>query len=142
VHDAIVDAGPEGAIEFAHGYTYSGHPLACAAALATLAVYREEKLFEHAAKMAKPLEDAIHALKDLPNVIDIRNYGLVGAVELAPRDGKVGQRAYDVFVRCYEAGVLVRQTGDTIAISPPLIITEAQIDQLVGTLGAAIKAAA
>ncbi|MDB5364234.1 MAG: omega-amino acid--pyruvate aminotransferase [Rhodospirillales bacterium] len=139
VHDAIVDAGPEGAIEFAHGYTYSGHPLACAAGLATLQVYRDESLFENAARMAKPLEDAAHALKGLPNVIDVRNYGLVGAVELAPRDGKVGARAYEVFVRCYEAGVLTRQTGDTIAISPPLIINEQQIGQLFDTLASAIK---
>jgi beta-alanine--pyruvate transaminase len=142
VHDTIVEAGPEGAIEFAHGYTYSGHPLACAAALATIQVYRDEKLFENAARLAKPLEDAMHGLKGLPNVIDVRNLGLVGAVELASREGQIGKRAYEVFVRCYEAGVLTRQTGDTIAISPPLIINEQQIGQIAETLADAIRATA
>jgi beta-alanine--pyruvate transaminase len=125
--------GPAG-IELFHGYTYSAHPLACAAGIATLDLYEAEGLFERAAKMAPKLENALHSLKGTKHVIDIRNDGLVGAVELAPREKAVGARGFEAFLRCYEKGVLVRQTGDTIAIAPALIVEESQIDQIVSTL--------
>jgi len=126
-------AGPAG-IELFHGYTYSAHPLACAAGIATLDLYEAEGLFERAAKMAPKLENALHSLKGTKHVIDVRNDGLVGAVELAARDKAAGARGFEAFLRCYEKGVLVRQTGDTIAIAPALIVEEAQIDQIVSTL--------
>ncbi|HUT49085.1 MAG TPA: aspartate aminotransferase family protein [Alphaproteobacteria bacterium] len=134
--------GPEQAIELFHGYTYSAHPLACAAALATLDVYRDEGLFERAAELAPYWEDAVHSLKDLPTVVDIRNLGLVAGIELAPREGAPAQRGYDVFLGCFEDGVLVRSTADTVAMSPPLIVQKAQIDRMVETLAKNIKAAA
>ncbi|MEO8444389.1 MAG: aminotransferase class III-fold pyridoxal phosphate-dependent enzyme, partial [Gammaproteobacteria bacterium] len=130
---------PEQAIEFFHGYTYSGHPLACAAGLAALAVYREEGLFERAAALAPAFADALHSLKGAPHVIDIRNIGLMGAVELEPRQDQPMLRALDVFRYCFEAGVLVRTTGDTIALTPPLIIEPAQIGHIVDVLGKALK---
>ena len=130
--------GPEG-IELFHGYTYSGHPLACAAGIATLDVYEEEGLLTRAATLEKHWEDAIHALKGERHVIDIRNCGLMGAIELEPRAGQPGRRAYEVFVAALEAGVLIRVTGDTIALSPPLIISRAEIDELVATLAAVLK---
>ena len=126
-------SGPAG-IEIFHGYTYSAHPLACAAGIATLDLYAAEGLFDRAARMAPRLEDAMHSLKGTRHVIDIRNHGLVGAVELAPRPGAPGARAFDAFLKCYEKGVLVRQTGDIIAIAPALIVEEAQVDQIVSTL--------
>jgi beta-alanine--pyruvate transaminase len=126
-------SGPAG-IELFHGYTYSAHPLACAAGIATLKLYKDEGLFERAAKMAPVLENALHSLKGTRNVIDIRNHGLVGAVELAPRAGAPGARAFEAFTRTYDKGVLVRQTGDIIAIAPALIVEEKQIDQIVSTL--------
>jgi beta-alanine--pyruvate transaminase len=126
-------AGPAG-IELFHGYTYSAHPLACAAGIATLDLYEAEGLFARAAKSAAKLESALHALKGTRNVIDIRNDGLVGAVELAPRAGAPGARGFDAYLRCYEKGVLVRQTGDIIAIAPALIVEDAQIDQIMQTL--------
>jgi len=141
IYDAVVDSAAPG-IELFHGYTYSGHPLACAAALATLETYAEEDLFARARALEPRLEDAAHGLKGSPNVIDIRNLGLTAAIELAPRDGAVGARGAEVFTRCFEAGVLVRATADTIALSPPLIITEAQIGEAVETLGQAIAATA
>jgi beta-alanine--pyruvate transaminase len=141
IHDAFMN-GPAGAIELFHGYTYSAHVLACAAALATLDTYEEEGIFANAAALSPYFEDAIHSLKTLPNVIDIRNLGIVAGVELAPRPGAVGARAYDVFVACYNAGLLVRVTGDIIAISPPLIAEKHHIDELVGILGDVIKAVA
>jgi beta-alanine--pyruvate transaminase len=127
-------SGPAGAIELFHGYTYSAHPLACAAGVATLQLYKDEDLFNRAARMAPKFEAALHGLKGTRHVIDIRNQGLVGAVELASRPGAVGARAFEAFVKTFEKGVLVRQTGDIIAIAPPLIIEEAQIDQIVATL--------
>jgi beta-alanine--pyruvate transaminase len=133
-------AGPPGAIELFHGYTYSAHPLACAAGVATLQLYKDEDLFARAARMAPKLEAALHALKGTRHVIDIRNHGLVGAVELASRPGAVGARAYEAFVRMFEKGVLVRQTGDIIAIAPPLIIEETQIDQIAATLREVLNA--
>ncbi|HEY5000142.1 MAG TPA: aspartate aminotransferase family protein [Usitatibacter sp.] len=127
-------AGPPGAIELFHGYTYSAHPLACAAGIATLQLYKDEGLFERAARMASVLERALHSLKGARHVIDIRNYGLVGAVELAPRAGAPGARAFEAFLKAYEKGVLVRQTGDIIAVAPALIVEEAHLDQIVQTL--------
>jgi beta-alanine--pyruvate transaminase len=131
--------GPEHLIEFFHGYTYSAHPLACAAGLATLQVYEEEGLLTRAAELQGYFAEALHSLKGLPNVIDVRNIGLVGGIELSPRPDAPTQRAFDVFLDCYEAGVLIRTTGDTIALSPPLIIKRQQIDQIVGTLATALK---
>jgi beta-alanine--pyruvate transaminase len=141
IYDAMMN-GPEGVIELFHGYTYSGHPLACAAGLATLDIYREEALFERADSLAPYWADAVHSLKSRRNVIDIRSLGLVAGVELDPRKGAPAARAYDVLVDCFEAGVLVRTTGDTVAMSPPLIVEKAQIDRLVDTLGKAIDKAA
>ena len=138
IYDCLM-AGPAG-VELFHGYTYSGHPLACAAGLATLEIYAEEGLFARSAEMAPVFEDAVHGLKGLPNVIDIRNFGLMGAVELAPREGAPGARGFETYLKCFETGLMVRQIGDTIAMSPPLIISEAQIGELVEILGAAIVA--
>lgn len=127
--------GPEEAIELFHGYTYSAHPLACAAAHATLDTYTEEGLLERASgEIGRYFEDAIHSLKGEPNVIDLRNLGLVGAVELEPIPGKPSKRAFEVFLKCYEKGLLVRTTGDIVAISPPLIIEKGEIDRLVETI--------
>ncbi len=138
IHDAFMQ-GPPGAIEFFHGYTYSSHVLACAASIATLDTYRDEGLFERAAELSPYFEEAAHSLAGLPHVIDVRNLGLVAGVELAPRAGAPGARAYEVFVKCYEAGVLVRATGDILAISPPLIISRAQIDEVFSTLADVIR---
>jgi beta-alanine--pyruvate transaminase len=125
--------GPDG-IELFHGYTYSGHPLACAAGIATLETYQEEGLLERAASLEKYWEDAIHSLKGVPRVIDIRNFGLMGAVELEAKPGAPGSRGYTALVKCFEAGVLIRYTGDTLAFSPPLIVQKAQIDQIFDTV--------
>jgi len=132
-------SGPEHLIELFHGYTYSGHPVACAAALAALTIYEEEALFTRGAELAQYWEGGAHALRGLPNVIDIRNIGLVAAVELAPLPDKPGVRTYNVFTRCFEKGVLVRQTGDVIALSPPLIVEKPHIDQIFETLAEAIR---
>ncbi|MEI7572338.1 MAG: aspartate aminotransferase family protein [Phenylobacterium sp.] len=137
VHDAIVQ-GPPAAIEFFHGYTYSGHPVACAAALASLEVYRRDGLFTRVKSLASPWEDGIHALRAKPNVIDIRNIGLMGAVELAPRADAPGARGYEVLVRALKAGLLIRATGDIIALSPPLIISEDEIGKLFDILGSVL----
>jgi beta-alanine--pyruvate transaminase len=138
IHDACMQ-GPEGAIELFHGYTYSAHPVACAAALATLDIYQKEGLLTRAASMSPQWEDALHSLRGLPHVIDIRNYGLIGAVELEPRAGKPGARAFEIFTKCFERGIMVRQTGDTIAMSPPLILEPKHIARLLETLGAVIR---
>jgi beta-alanine--pyruvate transaminase len=134
VFDTLIEATPVGGIELAHGYTYSSHPLATAAALATLDVYRDEGLFERARELSPYWEDAIHSLKGTRHVVDLRNIGLIGAIELEPRPGQPLKRAYEVFTACYEAGVLVRQAGDAICLSPPLIIEHSQIDRIVETL--------
>ncbi|MBD3764394.1 MAG: aspartate aminotransferase family protein [Rhodobacterales bacterium] len=139
VHDAFMQ-GPEHMIELFHGYTYSGNPIASAAGIATLETYREEALFERAAEIAPYWEDALHSLKGLPHVIDIRNLGLIGAVELDPIAGEPTKRAFSAFLNAYEKGILIRTTGDIIAMSPPLIIERAQIDQLIGTLADVLKA--
>ncbi|TXI08807.1 MAG: aspartate aminotransferase family protein [Rhizobium sp.] len=141
VYDGLM-TGPENQIELFHGYTYSGHPVACAAGLATMEIYEEEGLLTRAAELADDWQKALHSLKGLPHVVDIRNLGLVGAVELAPRDGAPGTRAYDVFVDCFQKGLLVRVTGDIIALSPPLIIEREQIETIVSMLGDALKRAA
>ncbi|WP_113339966.1 aspartate aminotransferase family protein [Rhizobium cremeum] len=141
VYDGLM-VGPENAIELFHGYTYSGHPVACAAGLATMEIYEEEGLLTRAAGLADYWQEALHSLKGLPHVIDIRNIGLVGAIELAPRDGALGTRAYDVFVDCFRKGTLIRVTGDIIALSPPLIVEKDQIDRIVSTLADALKRAA
>jgi len=138
IYDAFMK-GPENAIELFHGYTYSAHPTACAAGLAVQDIYEREGLLTRAAKVAQPFEDAVHSLRGLPNVIDIRNVGLVAGIELAPKAGVPAARAYEIFVKAFEKGILIRTTGDTIALSPPLIIEPAHIDQLVTTLRELIK---
>ncbi|AXY67913.2 aspartate aminotransferase family protein [Thermosynechococcus sichuanensis E542] len=142
VRDDIYDTfmqGPAGQIEFFHGYTYSGHPLACAAALATLEIYEKEALFERAASLAPYWQEAIHSLRGLPHVIDIRNLGLVAGIELAPREGQGGARGYDALCRAFEAGLLIRVTGDIIALSPPLIVERSHIDQMVDILSRVLR---
>ncbi len=134
VYEAVMESSPSG-IELFHGYTYSGHPLASAAGLATLDVYKSEGLFERAASLAPYWEDAVHALRSAPGVIDVRNWGLVAGIELEPRSGAPGKLGHDTFIRCFERGIMIRVTGDTIALSPPLIIEKAEIDELVGVLG-------
>ncbi|MBK1891814.1 aspartate aminotransferase family protein [Undibacterium sp. 14-3-2] len=121
-------------IEFFHGYTYSGHPLACAAGLASLKVFKEEKVLEHAQSMTTYWEDALHSLKGLPHVIDLRNVGLIGAIELASIPGKIGARAMAVYKQAFAEGVLIRTTGDIIALSPPLVLEKKHIDDLFGKL--------
>jgi beta-alanine--pyruvate transaminase len=138
VHDAFM-TGPEHVIELFHGYTYSGNPIASAAGIATLETYREEGLFERAAEIAPYWETALHSLRGLPHVIDIRNLGLIGAVELDPIAGEPTKRAFSAFLDAYDRGILIRTTGDIIAMSPPLIVDRAQIDTLIGTLGDVLK---
>ncbi|MBK8838398.1 MAG: aspartate aminotransferase family protein [Hyphomonadaceae bacterium] len=139
IHDTII-AASDTPIEFFHGYTMSGHPLACAAGLATLEVFREQNLFERAHQLAPYWEDALHSLRSARHVIDVRNLGLIGGIELEPRSGKPTQRALDTFRKCFERGVFIRVTGDIIALSPPLIIEKAQVDQIVETLRDVLKA--
>jgi beta-alanine--pyruvate transaminase len=138
IHDAFMN-GPEHLIEFFHGYTYSSHPLACAAALGTLATYEDEGLLTRAGELQDYFAAAVHSLRGEPHVIDIRNIGLVGGIELAPIAGSPAKRAFDIFLDCYEKGVLIRTTGDTLALSPPLIIERAQIDQIIDTVRGAIR---
>jgi beta-alanine--pyruvate transaminase len=138
IHDAFMQ-GPEHLIELFHGYTYSGNPMAAAAGIATLETYREEGLFQRAADLAPYWEDALHSLKGLPHVIDIRNMGLIGAVELEPIEGEPTKRAFTAFLKAYEKGLLIRTTGDIIALSPPLIIEKEHIDTLFGTLAEVLK---
>ncbi|MFQ5938947.1 MAG: aminotransferase class III-fold pyridoxal phosphate-dependent enzyme, partial [Alphaproteobacteria bacterium] len=138
IYEAFMD-GPENAIELFHGYTYSGHPLACAAGLAALEVYAEEGLFQRAAELSGYWEDAVHSLKGLPHIIDLRNLGLMAGIELEPRPDKPTARAFETFLKCYEDGVLIRTTGDIIALSPPLIVEKAEIDQIFDTIGGALK---
>ncbi|CDX33750.1 Omega-amino acid--pyruvate aminotransferase [Mesorhizobium sp. SOD10] len=138
VHDGLM-IGPENQIELFHGYTYSGHPAACAAGIATLDIYEEEGLLTRASELADHWQEALHALKGLPNVVDIRNLGLVGAVELMPRESAAGTRGYDVFVECFTKGLLIRVTGDIIALSPPLIVEKNEIDRIASTLANALR---
>jgi beta-alanine--pyruvate transaminase len=138
IHDAFM-GGPEHVIEFFHGYTYSGNPVASAAALATLETYKDEGLLTRGAELAPYFEEALHSLKGLPHVIDIRNIGLVGAIELEPIVGQPTKRAFSAFLKAYESGLLIRTTGDIIALSPPLIIEKEQIDQIVSMLADILK---
>jgi beta-alanine--pyruvate transaminase len=138
IHDALMH-GPEHIIELFHGYTYSGHPAACAAGLATLDIYAREGLLERAASLAPLWEEAVHSLRGSPHVIDIRNMGLVAGIELEPRPGEPGKRSYEVFLDCYENGVLVRQTADILALSPPLIVEESHIRQMIASLAKALQ---
>jgi beta-alanine--pyruvate transaminase len=139
IHDTVVDGTARG-IELFHGYTYSGHPLATAAALATLALYRDEGLFERAATLAPRWEEAVHSLRGEPHVIDIRNAGMVGAVEMTPRDGVIGARAMDAMNACFwEENLLIRVTGDTIALSPPLIVSESEIGEMLDRVRRVIR---
>ncbi|WP_230407845.1 aspartate aminotransferase family protein [Undibacterium rivi] len=137
IYETLLDS-PAG-IEFFHGYTYSGHPLACAAGLASLKVFKEEKVLEHAQSMTTYWEDALHSLKGLPHVIDLRNVGLIGAIELASIPGKVGARAMAVYKQAFAEGVLIRTTGDIIALSPPLVLEKKHIDDLFGKLADILK---
>jgi beta-alanine--pyruvate transaminase len=139
VYESTVNAAPENMIELFHGYTYSGHPLAAAAALATLDLYEEEKLFDRARELAPYFENAVHALRELPHVIDVRNLGMVAGIELEPIAGKPGTRGFQTFLRCFDKGVMVRMTADTLALSPPLIISKQQIDELVGTVADVLR---
>src|SRR5712664_3468565 len=136
VKDSVYEAFMQGAdgIELFHGYTYSGHPLACAAGIGTLDTYEDEGLLTRAAALEKHWEDAIHGLKGARHVVDIRNIGLMGAVEMEPRAGAPGKRGYEAFVKVFEAGVLIRYTGDALAFSPPLIVEKAQIDRIFSTV--------
>jgi len=138
IYDAFMH-GPPNAIELFHGYTYSAHPIACAAGLAALDIYRREELLTRAKQTGPAFEKALHELRGLPHVIDIRNYGLVGAVELQPIAGTAGARAFSVFLKCFERGLLIRTTGDTIALSPALIIEPKHIEELFGVLSQALK---
>ncbi|CAB3717580.1 aspartate aminotransferase family protein [Achromobacter piechaudii] len=139
VYDAFMQ-GPESAIELSHGYTYSGHPVACAAGLATLEICRRDGLFQRSQELARYWEDAAHSLKGLPHVVDIRNIGLLAAIELAPLEGQPGQRAQAVHNACLERGCLIRSAGDTMLLSPPLIIEHAQIDELFSVLADVLRA--
>jgi beta-alanine--pyruvate transaminase len=137
IHDAFMDA-PAG-IELFHGYTYSGHPLACAASIATLDVFKEQGVLENATALQPYWEDAVHSLRGLPHVIDIRTIGLVAGIELAGIPGKPGARAFAAFKRAFADGILIRTTADTIALSPPLVLEKKHIDELFGKLAAVLK---
>jgi beta-alanine--pyruvate transaminase len=141
IYENMMAAAPENTIELFHGYTYSGHPLAAAAALASLDVLEQEGLFERARELAPYFENAVHSLRELPHVIDVRNIGMVAGIELEPLAGKPTARAFEAFLRCFDKDVLIRTTGDTIAISPPLIISKQQIDELVGKLADVLREA-
>ncbi|WP_313088488.1 aspartate aminotransferase family protein [Pseudomonas sp.] len=138
IHDAFMH-GPESAIEFFHGYTYSGHPVACAAALAALDIYQREHLFQKAIEIEGYWQDALFSLQGLPNVTDIRTVGLVGGIQFASHPDGVGKRGYEVFRQCFEDGLLARASGDTIALSPALIVEREQIDAMVERLADAIR---
>jgi beta-alanine--pyruvate transaminase len=139
IQRAIFEATPENGVELPHGYTYSAHPLAAAAAVATLDLYRDEGLFERARALAPYFENAVHALKGLPHVIDIRNLGMVAAIELDPLAGQPGERAFKIFLDCYERGLLIRTTGDVIALSPPLIAEKSEIDRIFETIAESLR---
>ncbi|MGS0741141.1 aminotransferase class III-fold pyridoxal phosphate-dependent enzyme [Glaciimonas sp. GG7] len=137
IYDAFMD-GPPG-IELAHGYTYSGHPLACAAGLASLDIFENDGVLEHAQSIAGYWEDAVHSLKGLPHVVDIRSIGLIAGIELATIPGKPGVRAFTAFKQAFDDGILIRTTGDIIALSPPLILEKQHIDELIGKLAGILK---
>jgi beta-alanine--pyruvate transaminase len=139
IYDTVIEAADPGSIELFHGYTYSAHPLAVAATVAALDIYERERLFARARSLSSKFEDCAHALRGAPHVRDIRNLGLVAGIELEPRPERPGSRAYEVFLRCLERGVLIRYTGDTLAFSPPLIVEPAQIEQIFGTVAEALQ---
>jgi beta-alanine--pyruvate transaminase len=139
IYDTVIEAADPGSIELFHGYTYSAHPLAVAATVAALDIYERERLFARARSLSSKFEDCAHALRGAPHVRDIRNLGLVAGIELEPRPERPGSRAYEVFLRCLELGVLIRYTGDTLALSPPLIVEPAQIEQIFGTVAEALQ---
>jgi beta-alanine--pyruvate transaminase len=141
IYEAFM-AGPENQIEFSHGYTYSAHPLACAAGLATLDVYRDQNLFARVAALAPVWEGAIHSLREAPHVADIRNIGLLAAIDLQPRPGEAGARAAACGNICFDAGILVRVSGDTILLSPPFIISEDEIALIAAGIRKALRAIA
>jgi beta-alanine--pyruvate transaminase len=142
IHEAFM-RGPEHVVELFHGYTYSAHPLACAAGLATLDLYRDENLFERAKKLEPVWADAAMGLKGLPNVLDIRCVGLTAGIDLASRPGAVGKRAYDAMVKAFaDESVMVRSTADTLALTPPLIVSEREIEEIFGKVTRVIKAVA
>ena len=141
VYRAVTEGSPAG-IELFHGYTYSGHPLAAAAAIATMELHRTEDLPARARAIEGAWQEAAHAMRGLPHVIDVRDFGLIAGIEMEPRPGAAGQRALDVFRRCFDDGVLVRVTGDIVALSPPLIMEKPHLDRIFGTLSDAIRAAA
>jgi beta-alanine--pyruvate transaminase len=138
IHDALM-IGPTSQVELFHGYTYSAHPVACAAGLATLEIYQKEQLLTRGAELTEYWQDAMHSLRSLPNVIDVRAIGLVAGIELSSRKDAAGARAYDIMVDCFNRGLVLRSTGDTLAMSPPLIVERAHIDDIVGILGDALK---
>lgn len=138
IYEALM-LGPDNQIELFHGYTYSGHPVACAAGIATLEIYQEEGLLTRASDLAEHWQNALHSLRGQPHIIDIRTLGLVGAVELAPRVNASGTRAYEVFVDCLRRGLLIRVTADTIAFSPPLIVEKDHIDTIVSVVADALN---
>jgi beta-alanine--pyruvate transaminase len=140
VFDGLMQ-GPENAVDLFHGYTYSAHPLACAAASAVLDIYRDEALFQRSAELSSYWEEGVHSLKGLPNVTDIRNLGLACGIDLAP-EGAVGTRGYKAFVKAFEIGLMMRQSGDALAMSPPLVIEKNQIDEIIEITGKAIRAVA
>jgi beta-alanine--pyruvate transaminase len=142
IHDAFM-RGPEHVVELFHGYTYSAHPLACAAGLAALDLYRDENLFERAKKLEPVWADAAMGLKGLPNVLDIRCVGLTAGIDLASRPGAVGKRAYDAMVKAFaDESVMVRSTADTLALTPPLIVSEREIEEIFGKVARVIKGVA
>ncbi len=141
IYDGLM-TGPENVIELFHGYTYSAHPLACAAASAVLDIYRDEDLFKRSAELSKYWEDGIHSLKGTSPITDIRNLGLACGVDFESRKDAPGARGYDIFVKAFELGLMVRQAGDCIAMSPPLVIEKSQIDEIIDITGKAIKQAA
>ena len=138
IHDTVVEGGPDG-IELFHGYTYSGHPLAAAAGLATLDLYKAEGIWEHAASLHGYWEEAVHSLKGRRHIIDIRNMGIVAGIELEPRPGAPTKRATELFHKCFDNGLLVRATGDIIALSPPLILEKTHIDEMVGRIAELVE---
>jgi beta-alanine--pyruvate transaminase len=138
IYDILMQ-GREGQIELFHGYTYSGHPAACAAGITTLEIYQEEGLLTRAAAITDRWQNALHSLRGLPHVTDIRALGLVAGIELTPRPGHGGARGYETFLDCYERGVLIRYTGDVLALSPPLIVSDGEIDQIVDTIAGTLK---
>lgn len=143
IRKVFLESASDSAIDLFHGYTYSGHPLAVAAGIATLELYAKEGLAERDAEMVQYFEDAVHSFQGAPNVIDTRNIGFMGAIELAPLPGAPGKRAMNVMEECFHnQDMVIRVAGDVIALSPPLMVEKAHIDEMVEKLGAAIKKAA